>query len=347
MRIFLDIDNTIIEHSGFYTISTENRIHKSIGRFPNENETAITSMYDSSVCSDPVAVKNLFFSEGVYILTKYPHIDFEKHKKKRIAGILGISVEELTNLKDENGVAKYIALNMEDNKSDTIKEMFKIKDISDCILVDDYSANIIEWEQAGGIGFKYYNEYNNSRHPMNGITISNFKLLHNLVNQNKKTRLFLVGNNKYKLKLLEQQFECSQCDVQIIQIINYIIKDLQEKIGFEDFSDNHKYSYIDFIVDYYNFVDRADSAYWTKAVRKDVNNSKSTIFSSVFEPNFTSIFKHTELHTDELLTINLLSATNETKQIFDIYLTIDERLIIEDIEDEFKNIVDKLTMFIR
>lgn len=346
MRIFLDIDNTIIEHSGFYTINTENRIHKSIGRFPNENETAITSMYDSSVCSDPVAVKNLFFSDGVYILTKYPHIDFEKHKQKRIAGILGITVEELRNMKDKDGVVKYIALDIDDDKSETIKKIFNINDISDCILVDDYSNNIIEWEQAGGIGFKYFNEYNSSHHPMNGITISSFKLLHRLVSDVKKTRLFLVGNNKYKLKLLEQQFESSKCDVQIIQIINYIIKDLQEKIGFEDFSDNHKYSYIDFLVDYYNFVDRADSAYWSKVVRKDINNSKSTIFSSVFEPNFTSIFKHTDLEIDELLTINLLSSTNKTTQIFDIYLTIDERLIVEDIEDEFKNIVDKLTLFI-
>ena len=41
MKYFIDVDNTILEHSGFYSIETEGRIHSSIGKFPSENENAI------------------------------------------------------------------------------------------------------------------------------------------------------------------------------------------------------------------------------------------------------------------------------------------------------------------
>lgn len=346
VKIFLDVDNTIIEHSGFYSLNTESRIHRSIGRFPKEHETAIKRMYESSVCSDPKAVKDLFYSNNVYILTKYPHIEFELHKQARVADILGITIEELQNMKDENGISKYIALDINANKSDTIKELFGIDSIKNFILVDDYSQNIIEWEQAGGIGFKYYNEYNSPRHPMNGISVSNFKMLHSIVNESKRNKLFVVATNKYKLKLLEQQLMKLDKEIQIIPIIKYIINDLKEKIGIEDLQENHKYSYVDFLVDYYEFVNRANDSYWTDVIRPDVEENKNTVFSSVFEPNFSSIYKNTNLSNDEILTINLISSKATTKHIYDIYLTIDERLVITDIDEIFKFISDIINLFI-
>ena len=63
MKLFIDVDNTIIEHYGFYSITTESRVHKSIGKFPMQNMEAIKYMYKTSVCRDPERIKKLFDNE--------------------------------------------------------------------------------------------------------------------------------------------------------------------------------------------------------------------------------------------------------------------------------------------
>ena len=40
------------------------------------------------------------------------------------------------------------------------------------ILIDDFTKNLIEWEEAGFTGIKYYNQFNGTRHQWNGYSIS-------------------------------------------------------------------------------------------------------------------------------------------------------------------------------
>ena len=149
MKIFIDVDNTIIEHYGFYSYETESRVHKSIGKFPVDNIESIKYMYKTSVCHDPETIKELFKNEDVHILTKYPDMTYEIEKQKRIASLFDMTVDELTNATNKNGEPKYIKVKQSDSKVETVLEKLNIKSIEGSILVDDYSLNIIEWENAG------------------------------------------------------------------------------------------------------------------------------------------------------------------------------------------------------
>ena len=37
------------------------------------------------------------------------------------------------------------------------------KDLSNYILIDDYTKNLVEWQKLGGKVLKYINEYNNTK----------------------------------------------------------------------------------------------------------------------------------------------------------------------------------------
>lgn len=41
MKIFIDVDNTVLEHTSSYNARTESRVHKTMGQNPTFNEDAI------------------------------------------------------------------------------------------------------------------------------------------------------------------------------------------------------------------------------------------------------------------------------------------------------------------
>ena len=85
MKIFIDVDNTILEHSHFYTKDVENRVHTAIAKNTEINYRAIKSMYDSSIASFPNQIRKLWREDSVYILTKYPNLEYDKYKQIRLA----------------------------------------------------------------------------------------------------------------------------------------------------------------------------------------------------------------------------------------------------------------------
>jgi hypothetical protein len=343
MKIFIDVDNTIIEHYGFYSYETESRVHKSIGKFPEDNIESIKYMYKTSVCHDPDTIKELFKYEDVHILTKYPDLVYEVEKQKRIARLFNMSVEELTESTNKKGEPKYIKVLQNDSKVQVVKDVLNLENIDGCILVDDYSQNIIEWENEGGIGIKYFNEYNSPKHPINGISISSFKFFKPYLSKNNIENIIIVGSNQYKVKLIEENFLSDKEHVTKINFMKVILKNLTNKLGILKFDENHKYSYMQFIINYYEFMDNIDPKYWSYELNQYINVDNVSLISSNFEPNFNNIFQNTGLLKRELISIHILSSDiPKPKNTYDIYLTINEKRMVNNMESAFLRITNIL-----
>ena len=119
-----------------------------------------------------------------------------------------------------------------------VKELFRVNKIENFLLIDDYSQNIIEWEDAGGIGIKYFNEYNSPQHPMNGVSISNFKLFGNEKNKI-HNNILLVGLNKYKSNLIEKNL-LAHSNFTKVNLLECVVKDMKEKLQLDEIKDIYK-----------------------------------------------------------------------------------------------------------
>lgn len=335
MLIFLDVDNTILEHSGFYSLDTEKRIHSTIGKFPKDNKQAIKLMYSSSICRNPDIIRKLFSLENVYILTKYPAYEYEEYKQEKIANILGIKRQELINLKDKNNINKYICLKQNISKVDMVKDLFDLEDLNNCILVDDYSTNIIEWEHNKGIGIKYYNEYNSPNHPLKGISISNFKIFSHFFSNTKTQNLFISCDDSYILYNYVNQLK-NQYDYNYIDIMKEVYHDFLDKIQKDRITINTKYNYFNILKEYYLLQTYIDDNYWANIISKKLDDNRLDILCASFDLDFTKL-KNID---NESLVIKIIEKTSVTKNnIYDIYITLDHQVFLSDVESDYDRII--------
>lgn len=349
MKFFIDVDNTIIEHSGFYSYETESRIHRSIGKYPEDNRAAISAMYQTSVCHDPEMFRRLMQSDEVYILTKYPHQEYELHKQIRVAEILGISSEELLDLKDSAGNPKYICVKQEGSKVADVKKIFGVDNINDYILIDDYSENLIEWEQFGGIAIKYYNEYNSPNHPTNGLSISNFRIFEYFLDEKIISSILLNGTNRHKLNLVDDLLTKNLKEKNKIDNIKLIKEDLEHHLKIEHFPENHKYSYLDFLLEYYNFRNHLDKYYWINKIKEKMNPDKFTTINTLFELPSTSVDDLSKELNINILKVAVLSMdkTKRPKNMYDVYMTISDSYYVESANDSSIRVSNILSNLIR
>lgn len=344
MKIFLDVDNTILEHSGFYSIETESRVHSSIGKYPLDNATAIKTMYESSICRNPDIVRNLIKLDFVYFLTKYPTIEYESFKQERVASILGITRDQLLNLKDNQGRKKYIFLKGEDSKVNVVKKIFNLECLKGCYLVDDYSANLIEWENANGIAIKYYNEYNSPNHPTSGFSISNFKVFDFFLESHELKNVLINSKNKYQLDLVTNSLE-SHIMIQSIDILYKVYEDLKLKLKLDSLTVNQKYDINNFLIEYFNFQDNINPNYWHD-IFKDIidQNNNFKVIQACFD---VDIKKLNIIEQDHSLTIKILSENNKEKGvIYDLYLTLDDGAFVKEIKYNFDNLINQLLIIL-
>jgi len=326
MKIFIDVDNTILEHSGFYSISTEERIHSTISNYPNENIEAIELMYQSSTCRNPDLVRELFALEDVYILTKYKSTEYESFKQIRLANILGISVDELLKLKDKNGVRKYINLQYYESKVYTVFELFGVDNLDGYLLLDDYSANIIEWQNYGGIGIKYYNQYNSANHPTLGLSISNFEFFKSFLDRKAFSNLMIVCEDVFKLSFFTDVL-IDKSKLNPINLVDTVISDMKKRLDIEDYRINRKYDLKSSIFEYYNFMDNLIPDYWHNRFLQDIqpNIENSLLYSSL------NIDLRKINIADKSLALKIIDREKDSSPfVFDIYLTLDEGTIFQD-----------------
>lgn len=345
MKLFIDIDNTILEHSGFYSPETEQRIHSTIGKFPEENADAIKMMYESSICRNPDIIKSLFNLGDVYFLTKYLAVEYEHHKQVKMASVLGITHDELMRKKDKNNIPKYIYLSGHESKVDVVKEVFKTDDISDFYLLDDYSANIIDWENNGGIALKYYNEYNSPTHPLQGVVISNFDVFKPFIEKRSIKNLLVSCDDIYILDLFLKMFNKTD-DYLILDILKEVYKDLLETFEIEKIDLKNKYDVKNFLIEYFNFKNNINETYWDNIFQVyNENNDKKLLLNASFDVDFKMFDSFVN---DQSVSVKIVDHKyKKNKKIYDVYLTLGAPSLIDTVDKNINNLINILNLFIK
>lgn len=134
-KLFLDMDGTVAmiyeDREGFMEKLFEDGFFRNLKPYKNMVE-AIKLLVASGV--------------EVTILSAYPRIEAVREKKEWVAEYLG-------NLPE-------IFLPEGENKGEYLENKLGEPLTKNDFLVDDYSKNLIEWENAGGTGIKFVNEIN-------------------------------------------------------------------------------------------------------------------------------------------------------------------------------------------
>lgn len=343
MKLFIDIDNTILEHSGFYSPETEQRIHSSIGKFPEENADAIKLMYDSSICRNPDMVKKLFDLENVYFLTKYLAVEYEHHKQVKMASVLGVSHDELMARKDKDDIPKYISLSGHESKVDVVKDIFKVEDISDFYLLDDYSANIIDWENNGGVAIKYYNEYNSPTHPLQGVAISNLEVFEPFIEKRNIKNLMVSCDDIYILNLFTKIF-IENDHYYSLDILKEVYNDLLNTFSIDKIDLKNKYDVRNFLIEYFIFKNNINEKYWDNLLSKLIKDkNEKVLMGASFEIEFKKFksFRH-----DESISLKIVDHKyKKNKRIYDVYLTLGAPSLIENVDKNINNLISILNIF--
>lgn len=335
MKIFIDVDNTILEHTTFYNSKTEGRLHKIFGIDPVSNESAIMRMYESSVCSDIENLKAIFMLDNVYILTKTANEVYEKYKRQRLAKLFNITVEELLSLTDKNGHPKYITVDLEIKKSRHLMNLFEIDSINDCILIDDYSHNIIEWEDDGGIGIKFNNQYNTVFHPKGGLVISNFKLFKNMANDTKLNTIIVEPKIAHYLKDQIKDYN----EINYLNFIKYFVLD---KFNVKNnITENTRNDFTKFLNQCYLFIQEHSFDLLKDYMQSSSSSRTLNIVINPFE--FSSKFEKVCENENSL---TLAYSKNQDEHRFrDVYISVPTELYDENSYQTIKNSINVIKEF--
>ncbi len=338
MKIFIDVDNTILEHTTFYNSKTEGRLHKIFNLDPITHETAIQRMYEGSVCSDVKNLKTLFYLDNVYILTKTSNDIYEKYKRIRLAKLLEISVEEMLSITDKEGRPKYVTVDGHIPKSQFLKNLFNLESIEDCILIDDYSQNIIEWEEDGGIGIKFNNQYNTSYHPCGGLIVSNFKLF-----------IYMIEGNTFDNLIIEPRiayyFKKTYPNANIVDYLEFMKHFIKDSFKLDKLlKENTKSPFSDFMANCYNFMELYSLDILKEHFCKCYQPNMLNIVVNPFD--YTPKFK-TIIDEKNVLTIGYSKHENDTR-MRDIIISIPSEIYTEnsyDIIVKCMNIIEKFGQY--
>lgn len=150
-KIFLDMDGTLAR---FNVPNAIERFKEEVGFF--ENLKAYVGIE---------RVNELARGGNVYIMSASPNIRADIEKFKWIQ-------RHLPDMPREN----IIFCRVGENKAEIIKNKYNIDINSNCILLDDYTKNLEQWEQVGGTGIKRITTASdNSRKLWKGATLKSLR----------------------------------------------------------------------------------------------------------------------------------------------------------------------------
>ena len=108
---------------------------------------------------------------NVYIISASPNEQADNDKMVWIK-------KYLSNVPIEN----IVLCRLGENKAKIIENKYNIKIDKNCMLLDDYTKNLIEWETVGGVGIKRLTSVSdNSRKLWKGLTLADLGRLATLV----------------------------------------------------------------------------------------------------------------------------------------------------------------------
>ena len=156
-KIFLDMDGTL----------TRFNIKNALERFENERGFFANLLAYKGIENINEMVKN----GNIYIISASPNIYTDIDKKQWLK-------KYIPNLKSEN----ILLCRNGQNKAHFVESTLGIKIDKNCYLLDDYTKNLNEWEQAGGTGIKRMTKVSdNSTGKWKGLQLKDLCKLGNLV----------------------------------------------------------------------------------------------------------------------------------------------------------------------
>lgn len=152
-KIFLDLDGTLAKFN----------VKNSLKRFDNEKGFfAKLGAYKNIEHINEMAKQ-----KNIYIISASPNEQADNDKKTWIQ-------KYLPNIPKQNIVLCRLGI----NKAKHIENKLNIKIDKTCILLDDYTKNLVEWESAGGVGIKRLTTVSdNSRKLWKGLELKDLKEL--------------------------------------------------------------------------------------------------------------------------------------------------------------------------
>lgn len=157
-KIFLDMDGTLSRFN----------VPNALKNFKNDQ-----FFFEKLKAYKGIEVINeLAKSKNIYIISASPH------KKADISKLKWLD-KYLPNIPKQNILLCRLGI----NKAIFIEQTLNIKINSKCYLLDDYTHNLIEWEQAGGTGIKRITHCaDNSRKLWKGLELCKLEKIKAYVN---------------------------------------------------------------------------------------------------------------------------------------------------------------------
>lgn len=128
-KIFLDLDGTVARFN----------VRNALLRFDSEKGFFANLLAYKGI----EQINELAKNGNIYIISASPNMYADLDKKQWIK-------KHLFNVPKSN----IILCRIGENKARIIENKLQIKIDKDCYLLDDYTKNLVEWEQKGGTGIK-------------------------------------------------------------------------------------------------------------------------------------------------------------------------------------------------
>lgn len=150
-KIFLDLDGTLAKfnvRNALQRFATEKGFFAKLGAYKNIEE-----------------INELAKGGNVYIISASPNAQADSDKMAWITKYL-----------PDFPVQNICFCRLGENKAKIIEKVFAIKVDNTCVLLDDYTKNLTEWENVGGVGIKRLTTVaDNSRGLWRGLAIRNLR----------------------------------------------------------------------------------------------------------------------------------------------------------------------------
>lgn len=161
IKLFLDLDGTLAKFNS--KRNALERFDKEEGFFADLKPYKYIEFVNELATRDNIEV---------FIISATPNEQADKDKMIWIK-------KYLNNVKDTNICFSRLG----QNKAQVIKERLNITIDKDCVLLDDYSKNLFEWQNLNGIGIKRITKLaDNSRKLWKGYCLKDLRTLEVLLN---------------------------------------------------------------------------------------------------------------------------------------------------------------------
>ena len=160
INLFLDLDGTLAKFNS--KRNALKRFDNEIGFFANLKPYKYIEFVNELATKENV---------NVYVISATPNEQADKDKLVWIK-------KYLNQINDKN--ICFCRLN--ENKAKVIKDKLNITIDNNCLLLDDYTKNLIEWKNLNGIGIKRItSKADNSTKKWQGLCLKDLRQLSNLI----------------------------------------------------------------------------------------------------------------------------------------------------------------------